>query len=59
MDVTGVDIVHSPIVLSTDFTGEQLLGAILYKKTSSSWPSWEVSKKLNFKFRFIECIKLI
>lgn len=55
-DVTGVNIVHSPISLSTDFTGEQLLDAILYKRSISSWPSWEVSRNLNFK-NLIECKK--
>ncbi|XP_050421225.1 maltase A2-like [Adelges cooleyi] len=39
-NISGVNIAHSPIVLPSDFTGEQLLG-ILVKKTSSHWPSWE------------------
>lgn len=45
-NVTGVDMIHSSVTLPSDFTGEQLLDAILSKKTtsSSSWPSWEVSK---------------
>lgn len=40
-------MVHSPVTLASEFTGEQLLNAILSKTTtsSSSWPSWEVSQK--------------
>lgn len=45
--VTGVNMVHSSVSLTPDFTGEQLLHAILSKTTtsSSSWSSWEVSEK--------------
>lgn len=44
-DISGVNIVHSSVRLASDFTGEQLLNAILSKTTTSSWPSWEVSDK--------------
>lgn len=43
-DVTGVNMVHSSVLLTSDFTGEQLLHAILSKTTTPyAWPSWEVS----------------
>lgn len=44
-DVMEVNMVHSPVTLPFDFTGEQLLHAILSKKTTSTWPTWEVSKE--------------
>lgn len=44
-DVMKVNMVHSPVSLPSDFTGEQLLHSILSKTTTSSWPSWEVSKE--------------
>jgi len=44
-DISGVNMVHSSVKLASDFTGEQLLNAILSKTTTSSWPSWEVSDK--------------
>lgn len=38
-------MVHSYVTLTSNFTGEDLLHAILSKTTASSaWPSWEVSK---------------
>lgn len=42
-DVKGVNMVHSSVTLTSNFTGEQLLHAILSKTTmsSSSWSSWE------------------
>jgi hypothetical protein len=41
-DVTGVNMVHSSVLLTSDFTGEQLLHAILSKTTTPyAWPSWE------------------
>ncbi|XP_050544245.1 neutral and basic amino acid transport protein rBAT-like [Daktulosphaira vitifoliae] len=40
-NITGVNIAHSSIALPKDFAGEQLLQAILLKRTSSQWPSWE------------------
>lgn len=45
--VSEVNMVHSAVSLTPDFTGEQLLHAILSKTTTSSsaWSSWEVSEK--------------
>lgn len=54
-DVSGVNMVHSSVTLASDFTGEQLLNAILSKTTTSKWPSWEVSKK----YMKLYCIKII
>jgi len=44
-DVIGVNMVHNSVTLTSNFTGEDLLQAILSKTTSSLWPSWEVSNK--------------
>lgn len=48
--ITGVNMVHSSVSLTPDFSGEQLLNAILSKTTTSSstWSSWEVSGKIFF-----------
>lgn len=41
-NVTGVNMIHSSVTLASNFTGEDLLHAILSKTTASSaWPSWE------------------
>lgn len=42
-NIKEIDIAHSSVKLTSDFTGEQLLTAILSKLTSSAWSSWEVS----------------
>lgn len=44
-DISEVKMVHSSVTLQSDFTGEQLLHAILSKTTTPSWPSWEVSNQ--------------
>lgn len=42
-DVKEINMAHSSVILTSDFTGEQLLNAILSKTTrsSSTWSSWE------------------
>lgn len=42
-NITDVNMVHNAVILASDFTGEQLLNAILLKTTGSQWPTWEVS----------------
>lgn len=40
-NIIGINMNHSPVMLVSNFTGQQLLNAVLSKITS--WSSWEVS----------------